>query len=669
MQISIQTRNRGPGRAEAMLFRVLVSALFSVLARGHAVALSVTLLLAAQAGPARAQIELDLRSVELRNFVQIVAAQTGRNFIVDPSVEGEVTVIAPAPVTSDTILEVFRNVLELNDLTIVEGDGVDRIVPLGQARNLASTGATRGSVYETRVIPVQTEDLDQLVEVILPLLPDEAVFTPVYSAGVLVLSDRRENIARIEALVRRLDISRDRQIEAIRLEHASAEDLVGVIDALNILPAGASISADRRANSIIVSGSADFRDRVREVVNKLDTPQRRTVSRVVALNYAEAEPLAEVIRQSLPSSGVEGAPTPVTVVAEPQSNSILINAPADEIDSIAHAVRALDQKPAQVLIEAVIFEISSDDFSDLSVQFGGILNDAIGGGTSFSLDGRASLITLVSSALAGNIISPGDGLAIGAQRGDFAGLLTAIASESTTRLLSTPAVLTLNNQEAEIVVAQNVPFVTGSFATVGDSAVPDQPFQTIERRDVGLTLKVRPQITDDDMVRMAISQEVSNLTGAASQAGGEITTRRNLTSNVLVGNGRVIMLGGLMEENGRTANQRVPGLSNVPLVGGLFRGRNNRDGQRVLLVMLRPRVLRSDHEAQRVTGEIARRIEEISRQIEPRSKNVRPDVRRTGFPFDGVDLNQPFDRTYVDKAVRERLYPALPPRLNTDVGQ
>jgi len=625
--------------------------------------------LIAAASPARAQMQLDLRDVELRSFVQIVAERTGRNFIVDPAVSGEVTVVAPTPVSSDTIYEIFLNVLELNGLTIVEGEGVDRIVPLGDATSLARAAQDRGGTFETRVIPVSTANLDDVIEVVLPLLPGEAVLTPVYSAGLLVLSDRRENIGRIEALIRRLDTARDRQIEAIRLEHASAQDMVGVVEALNILPAGASISADNRSNSVVVSGPADFRVRVREVVSKLDTPQRRSVSRVVSLDYAEAEKLAEVIRQSLPSSGQDGAATPVTVVAEPQSNAILINAPSDEIGSLVRSVRALDRKPAQVLIEAVIFEISTEDFSDLSVQFGGILNDAIGGGTSFSLDGRSSLITLISSAIDGTIVSPGDGGVIGVHDNDFAGLLTAIASERNTRLLSTPAVLTLNNQEAEIVVAQNVPFVTGSFATVGDSAVPESPFQTIERRDVGLTLKVKPQITDDNMVRMAINQEVSNLTGSASAAGSEITTRRNLSSNVLVGDGRVIILGGLMEEGGRTANQRVPGLSNLPVLGNLFRGRNLRDTQRVLLVMLRPRVLRSDAEAERVTGEIARRTERISRRIDARNSDVRPDPRRTGFPFDGVDLNQPFDRTYVDKAVRERLYPALPPRLNTDVGQ
>lgn len=625
--------------------------------------------LVAAAPAARAQMQLDLRDVELRSFVKIVAERTGRNFIVDPAVAGAVTVVAPTPVSSDTIHEVFLNVLELNGLTIVEGDGIDRIVPLGDAKSLARAGKARGGTFETRVIPVQSASLDDVIEVVLPLLPPDAVLTPVYSAGVLVLSDRRDNIARIEALIRRLDATPDRRIETIRLENASAEDLIGVIEALNILPSGASISADSRSNSIVLSASGEFRARVREVVAKLDTPQRRSVSRVVQLSYAESEKLAEVIRQSLPSSGQEGAATPVTVVAEPQSNAILINAPADQIESLARSVRSLDRKPAQVLIEAVIFEISTESFADLSVQFGGILNDAIGGGTSFSLDRRSSLITLISSAIDGTIVSPGDGGVIAGANNQLAGLLTAIASERNTRLLSTPAILTLNNQEAEIVVAQEVPFVTGSFATVGDSAVPDNPFQTIERRNVGLTLKVKPQITEDNMVRMAISQEVSNLTGSASAAGSEITTQRNLSSNVLVGDGRVVILGGLMEEGGRTANQRVPGLSNLPVLGNLFRGRNRNDTQRVLLVMLRPRVLRSDREAERVTTEIARKTERISRRINPRTGALRPEPRRTGFPFDGVDLNQPFDRTYVDKAVRERLYPALPPRLNTDVGQ
>lgn len=627
-------------------------------------------LLAAVPGPGSAQIRLDLRDVDLRSFVQLVSEQTQRNFLVDPSIGGTVTVFAPTPVAPATMYEIFLNVLELNDLTIVEGDGIDRIVPLSTAREL-TPGSRRGlgGAFETRAIPVDASDIDEIMDVVEPLIPGDAMLTPIPSAGLLVLSDRRENIARIEALITRLSDSRDRSVEAIRLTHGRAEEMLPVLQAVAIPPAGASISADPRANTIVVSGPSEFRTRMRNVVSQLDLPQQSSVSRVVRLNFADARELSEVVRQSIGATGGEG-PAAITVVAEPQSNAILITAPSDRIESIAQSVRALDLRPSQVLIEAVIFEISAENFADLSVQFGGVLNEAIGGGTAFQLDGRNSLITLVSAAVAGNLPNPGVGGFLGAtDNRTFAALLTAIARERSTRLLSTPAVLTLNNQEAEIIVAQNVPFVTGTFATVGDSPVPERPFQTIERQDVGLTLRVRPQITEDGTVRMQIAQEVSNLTGTTSAAGGEVTARRRLSTNAIVGDGQVIILGGLIEDSSRTTNERVPGLSNLPVLGALFRGRNVQEGQRVLLIMLRPRVVSNDREAARITREIARQTESLSRQISPRNDTLYPQVRRTGFPFDGVDLNQPFDETYVDRAVRDRLFPALPPRLMVDTGQ
>ncbi|MCL4676884.1 MAG: type II secretion system protein GspD, partial [Pararhodobacter sp.] len=274
------------------------------------------------------------------------------------------------------------------------------------------------------------------------------------------------------------------------------------------------------------------------------------------------------------------------------------------------------------------------------------------------------------AAMSDIVASPGSGGVLAYADGNFAALITAIARERTTRLLSTPAILTLNNQEAEIVVAQNVPFVTGQYSTVGDSAVPTQPFQTIERQDVGLTLRVRPQITEDGTVRLSIIQEVSNLTGTTSAAGGEVTSRRRLSTNAMVGDSQVIILGGLIEDSSSTTNQRVPGLSNLPVLGALFRGRGVQEGQRVLLIMLRPRVVRNERDAERLSREIAREAQALSRQITPRGDaGLFPQVRRTGLPFDGVDLNQPFDETYVDRAVRDRLFPALPPRLMVDVGQ
>ncbi len=629
------------------------------------------LAVAGAVGPSGAQMRLDLRDVDLRSFIQLVGEQTGRNFLVDAQVQGSVSVYAPVPVTPAAMYEIFLNVLEVNSLTIVEGEGIDRIVPMHVAAGLAPGTAQpqRGGAFETRVIPVTGSDLAEVFDVVQPLIAPEAILTPVPTANLLILSDRRENIARIEALVARLSQSSSRSIETIPLDYADAGELITVLQAA-VPPdiSGGTIAADTGGNAIVVSGQADYRERVRNVVHQLDQPQLRPTSRVIRLNYAQASELAEVVRQSIGAGGEGDAA--ITVVAEPQSNAILITAPRDRVEAISVAVRSLDIRPQQVLIEAVIFEISAENFSDLSTQFGGLLNDAIGGGTSFALDGRTSLITLISAAMAGTTPAPGNGGFIGAADGNFAALITAIARERTTRLLSTPAVLTLNNQEAEIVVAQNVPFVTGQYSTVGTSAVPSEPFQTIERQDVGLTLTVTPQITDDGTVRMAIAQEVSNLTGSTAAAGGEITARRRLSTNAMVGNGEVIILGGLIEDSSTAQNQRVPGLSNIPLLGNLFRGRSVQQGQRVLLVMLRPRVVSTDREATRLTREIARQTETLSRQIAPRGTDtLYPQVRRTGFPFDGIDLNQPFDETYVDQAVRERLFPPLPPRLQVGVGQ
>jgi general secretion pathway protein D len=292
------------------------------------------------------------------------------------------------------------------------------------------------------------------------------------------------------------------------------------------------------------------------------------------------------------------------------------------------------------------------------------------GGVEFALDGRSSLTSLVSSVLGGTnrTPSPGSGGVIGVATrnsdGDgIVGLLTAISSTTSTRLLSTPSIMTLNNQEAEIVVAQNVPFVTGSFSQVGESNQPDNPFQTIERQDVGLTLTVTPQINADRTVRMEIEQEVSNLTQRTSSAGGEITARRALSTTVLVRDGNVIMLGGLLEDGSGSVSQKVPGLSKLPLVGGLFRGKNASQNQRVLLVMLRPRVVKTDAEARQLTTQLAREAKNASLALQAPDDGQYPRTPRGTLPFDGADLNQPFDAGFVDDFAQNRNYPPLPSRL------
>ena len=625
----------------------------------------------AQSGP---EVELNLRDADLRNFVEIVSEATGNSFVLDPGVRGTVTVLSPNPLSAEALYEVFLTVLELNRLTVIDNGTVSRVVPMNVARE-QTTGPidiTR-SGFETRVIEVGNVPLSEVIEVVRPLLPAEAVLTPVPRARILLLSDRAQNIDRIEALVAQLDRPRAEPIELIRLRNANASEVLQVIEAMGIVPEGAAVSVDRRSNALVVSGDADLRKQLRVLAARLDTQRDSVVSHAIELNYADAATLADIVLRAVQTESAQPDAVQARIVADPQTNALLITAPEDQMPNIISMVHFLDRRPTQVLVEAVIFEMSVEAYSDLSAQFGAVLNEAVVGGVEFSLPGRSSLSSLVSTAINDNgVVSAGSGGVLGGAVGDrddgIAGLLTAIASTNSTRLLSTPSILTLNNEEAEIVVAQNVPFVTGSFSQVGESATPDNPFQTIERQDVGLTLNVTPQINADRTVRMVIDQEVSSLTTANAAAGGEITARRSLSTTALVRDGNVVMLGGLLENGSGTVSQRVPGISRLPLVGGLFRGKNVMENQRVLLVLLRPRVVKNDKEARSITRDLTRKAKTTSLAIGPVDDGNFPRAPEGTLPFDGADLNQPFDAGFVDDVAQSRNLPPLPSRIRFGGG-
>ncbi|MEL7091484.1 MAG: type II secretion system secretin GspD [Pseudomonadota bacterium] len=614
-------------------------------------------------------VELQLRDADLRSFVEIVAEATGRSFVLDPGVRGTVTVLAPEALTSDALYEVFLSVLELNRLTLIESGAVARVVPMNVARE-QSTGPvdiTRAG-YETRVIEVRNTPINEVIDVIRPLLPSEAVLTSVPRSRLILLSDRSQNIDRIEALIARLDQPRQAPVELIRLRNANASEVLQVIEAMGIVPETAAVTVDQRSNALVVSGDDDLRKQLRVLAGRLDTQRDNVVSHAIELNYADAATLADVVLRAVQDDAPGPGYIQPRIVADSQTNALLITASEEDLHNIINMVHFLDRRPTQVLVEAVIFEMSVQGFSDLAVQFGAILNEAVVGGVEFSLDGRPSLSGLVSSILDSDATpSAGSGGFVGGAAGDgqdgIAGLLTAITTSTSTRLLSTPSIMTLNNQEAEIVVAQNVPFVTGSFTQVGESNQPDNPFQTIERRDVGLTLNVTPQINADRTVRLEIEQEVSSLTNGNSAAGGEITSRRSLSTTVLVRDGNVIMLGGLLEDGSGSVSQRVPGISKLPIVGGLFRGKNATEDQRVLLVMLRPRVVKSDAEARKLTRQLARKAKTASLAITPPDDGRYPRTPQGTLPFDGADLDQPFDAGFVDDAAQSRNLPPLPSRI------
>lgn len=628
------------------------------------------LLVAAAPGTARAQVELDLRDADLRSFITIVAEATGRGFVLDPQVRGTVTVLAPEGLPPDALYEVFLNVLELNRLTIVEGKDADRIVPLSSARELSGSKGriTLRGGYETRVIELHNAPVQDVVEVVRPLLPSEAVLTPIPRSRMLVLSDRGENFRRIEKLIERLDRPSREPVSLIPLENAKATEVLQVVQSLNIVPNEASVTVDQRSNALVVSGPASLAEQIRVLAKRLDTRDAGIASAVERVKFADAAALADVILRSFTGQQqVAGESASISIVPDLATNSLLITAPRDRIQNIIAMIRYLDQRPQQILVEAVVFEMSVEGFSDLTVQFAGVLNNALVGGVQFELTGRPTLTSMLTAAANGDPISPGNGGIVGGatQNGDnaFAGFLSALARTNTTRLLATPSVMTLNNKEAEIVVAQNVPFVTGSFSTVGSTTNPDNPFQTIERQNVGLTLRVTPQVNGEDTVRMVIEQEVSRLTNSTAASGGEITAKRTLTTTVLVHDGNVVMLGGLLEDTSTSQSQRVPTISEIPVLGGLFRGKNTAKDQRILLIMLRPRVVGDDTEAERLANKAARDARRATLALQTADREQFPKTPSGLFPYDGSDLNQPFDSGFVDDVAQTRNFPILPPRL------
>ena len=619
---------------------------------------------------------LNLRDADLSAFIELVARITGRNFIVDPRVRGKVTIIAPETVEPDAVYKIFRNVLQINRYVVVEGDGADRIVPMQLARELApevrgSPGrSASGAGFVTRVVRVEHMPIGEALEVIRPLLPAEAVLTAYPTGRLLIVSDREANIGRVEGLLRRLDRPRVPEIEVLALRNAPARDVVDTLAALELAFPDAKVTADARSNSLLINGPPIFREQVRMLVAELDRPRTVSDATVVPLRYADAARMETVVSKlfaAQPAEGQGGATG--AVVADVNTNSILISAPPDRLSSLVTAVRALDQRPSQVLIEGMIFEMGAEKFAQLGVQFGALVDGIFAGASQFSVGEIPSLGSLLTSVLAGNVPNPGSGLNLGLQIGSgdsgLVGFISALARDATTNILATPSILTLDNETAEIVVAQNVPFVTGRFSTVGEDANPNRPFQTIQRQDVGLTLRVTPQITADDTVRLQVEQEVSSLTSAAAASGSEITQRRAIDTSILVGDRRLVLLGGLLEDQSTDSRQRVPGLGDLPVFRYLFGAKSSRGTKRILLLLLRPTIIRDDAEFAEVTDRSYERARARGGALASEADHRHPRTDRIRLSARMPALGAPFrPSTAAGGAEGPVLMPPLPPRLH-----
>ncbi|MEZ5591328.1 MAG: type II secretion system secretin GspD [Gammaproteobacteria bacterium] len=588
----------------------------------------LALLLLWTASSLAAPVTLNLKDADINALVASIAEITGKNFIVDPRVKGKVTVVSGRALDEKEIYDIFLSILAVHGFAAIPGDNVIKIVPSAGAKQeqvpvvgLESAGPGASQIV-TRVIQVKNVAAAQLVPILRPLIPPEGHLAAYAPTNVLIVADLAGNVQRIADIIAQIDRASNEETELVALQNAAAGEVVRLLTALEQPsaasdPAGASkmprLIADERTNSILISADQASRERLRQVIATLDTPLQSTGNtQVVYLSYAKATELLATLQGvsqqlqqvgSEPVDSVSRAASAIDIRADEATNALIISAEPDAMQSLKEVIAQLDIRRAQVLVEAVIAEISSDKLAELGIQWliDGSGDGSVVGYTNFD---SASFNGLSVSELASAIVnetvpsSLGSGLnlALGITSSSvrFAALISALASDANTNVLSTPTIVTLDNEEAEIIIGQNVPFVTGTFTTSVDGGDGvGNPFQTIERQDVGLTLRVKPQINEGNAIQLDISQEVSSVVPTAtSLAQGPTTNKRSLKTNVLVEDGQVLVLGGLIDDTFDETIQKVPGLGDIPVIGGLFRYRQASKTKRNLMIFLHPVILR-----------------------------------------------------------------------------
>jgi general secretion pathway protein D len=614
------------------------------------------LLAALWAAVASAQnFTVNLKEADIQELIKFVAEATDTTIVVDPAVKGKVKVVSSRPVSRTELYDLFLSILEVHGYTAVRSGGVVRVIQSKDARSAPVTvrddeGQRGNDEYVTQVMRLKNISAAKLIPVLRPLVPQQAHMAAYAPSNAIIISDVASNIDRIAAIIERMDRTATQETEVIKLRYGVAEDVVRMLDQLNTSEAQQGnevevmLVADARTNSVLISADELERARMTQLIRYLDTPLEQSGNvKVIYLEYAKAEDIAEVLTKVMQNIGrvdageagraQRASETSATIEADANTNALIITAPTDKMAALEAVVARLDIRRAQVLVEAIIVEMEVRDGQDLGLQWL-FANDNGFFGSSISAD------DVRARNIAGAILPEdgGDGTDSGVTTGDFnvgalAGalaqspgvslgwgviddnlsmtvILNALKEKSNANILSTPSLLTLDNQEAYITVGQNVPFVTGSFTSTGTGDGAQNPFQTIERENVGITLKVTPHINEGDSVVLDISQEVSSLsnTSVVLQASDLITNERVLQTKVLAADGRVVVLGGLIKDDVQDASQKVPLLGDIPLLGRLFRNDAVQVIKTNLLIFIRPTIIRDDEQLAGATADKYRYI-------------------------------------------------------------
>jgi general secretion pathway protein D len=629
------------------------------------------------------------KEADIRQIVEAVSAVTDRNFIIDPRVNAKVTMLSKTPMTPDAFYEAFLAILEVHQLAAMQSGDIIKIIPNATARQYgAPMGSGRAAGDDdivTQVIQVKNVGAAQLVPILRPLIPQFGHLAAHPGSNMLIISDRAGNVARMVSIIRRIDLSSEDDIEVVPLQYASSAEVVRVLTALTQQPRadGAPVSislvADARTNSVLIGGDRADRLRLRTLITHLDTPlEDGGDTQVRYLRYADAEELATKLQQhfqgvvaaAAAAEGGAAAAAParngdVSVWADTQTNAIVVNAPPKMMRSLMQIVDKLDIRRAQVLVEAIIVEVLAEKTAELGITWAveGSASTTPISATNFP--GFGPGVVQLAGAAAGGGDTPvdpgsliGEGITMGVGRisdtgVSFAAILRALEGDADTNIISTPSIVTTDNEEASLNVGQEVPFVTGSFTNTGGNIGAVNPFQTIQREQVGVKLTITPQINEGNSLLLNINQEISSIAQSVEGATDLITNQRIVETTVIVDDGQVLVLGGLLEDVLRESEQRVPVLGSIPFLGALFRARTTDKIKTNLLVFIRPKILRDAATISTETNAKYNVIKDILDRTNEDGINLMPDEEAfTLPPFE--EANRPVTPTTMEPSGGEQ---------------
>ncbi len=600
---------------------------------------------------------VNLKDTDIQEFIKFVADVTGTTMVVDPNVKGKVRVISSKPVTQSELYDLFLSILDVQGYTAVRSGQVVRIVPSKDARSspvplMENQDLLGNDEYVTQVIRLDNISAAKLIPVLRPLVPQQAHMAAYAPSNAIIISDIRSNIGRIVEIIERMDRSAIQTTEIIRLKYGVSEDVVSMLNTLEKARQGEGaeankdviLVADKRTNSVVVTADEMSVERIRKLVAYFDSPLEQSGNvRVVYLEYADATETADVLTRvmqniaRLEAGGTQRNGGESTIEADAGTNSLIITADTDEMAALESVIARLDIRRAQVLIEAIIVEMEMTEGQELGLQWL-FANDSglYGGNISNSTAQQRRNAELAGALLpdngsevidtrsvAGALAStPGATLGWGMvdESLTMTVILNALETQGNANILSTPSLLTLDNEEAFITVGQEVPFVTGSYTNTGSANGASNPFQTIERQSVGITLKVTPQINEGDSVVLDIVQEVSSISAQILAASDVITNERKIETKVLANDSDILVLGGLVKDDVQDSTQGIPLLSDIPLLGRLFRNDVVSVTKSNLLVFIRPTIIRDDQDLAGATAEKYRFIRD--KQLQRRERGL-----------------------------------------------